>query len=343
MFKVYTGVGARHLGDVQEAARKAEEIGFDGLGFGEVSVDAFLPATLAAAATTRMTVGTSITLAFVRSPMATAYTAWGIQELSGGRFELGLGSQVRGHNERRFSVRWTPPTPRMREVIESIRAIWDCWQNGTPLSYTGKEYAFGLMPPEFNPGPVPGGPPKINLAAMNTNMLRLAGEIADGFLPHGFNSPKYVHEVELPNLEIGAKRAGRSLKDLTISGGGFVASGRTDEDVTRAFEAARRRISFYGSTRAYRPVFEIHGWQATGDALRELSFNGKWDEMPKLVTDEMVEAFALVTRYDQLGDKLRQRYGDYATRVSLDFPRDPEQETEIRRLLKELQGQPAPA
>ena len=334
--KVYTGVGSRHLAEVGPTARKAEELGFDGVSFGEVSQDAFLPATLVAANTSRMTVGTGITLAFVRSPMATAYTAWGIQELANGRFELGLGSQVRGHNERRFSVKWTPPTPRMREVMTAIRAIWDCWQNGTPLSFSGNEYAFSLMPPEFNPGPLPGGPPKINLAGINPNMVRLAGEMADGFLPHGFNSDLYMHEEVLPNLEAGARRSGRSLKDLEIAGGGFIISGRNSEEVSKNYEAARRRISFYGSTRAYFPVWEVHGWQSTGDQLREMSFRNRWSEMPGLITDEMVDALCLITTHDELPAAIQKRYGDYATRINLEFPRDEEGEAVTKKIIAEV-------
>lgn len=340
--KVYTGIGSRQLADVPAAARKAEQLGFDGLSFGEVSQDALLPAMLVAEHTTRLKMGT-LTLAFVRSPMATAYTAWGIQGLAGGRFELGLGSQVRGHNERRFSVSWTPPAPRMREVVTSIRAIWDCWQNGTPLNYEGKQYAFSLMPPNFNPGPVAGGPPKINLAAVNPNMIRLTGEIADGFLPHGFNTAKYVDEVILPHLEAGARRVGRSLKDIEIAGGGFTITGRTEEDLSRSYEAARRSISFYGSTLAYRPVFDIHGWTSTGDRLREMSLANQWDEMPKLVTDEMVETFCVIATHDDLADKLMKRHGSYASRLSLEFPRDAESEASITRVLKELQAQPGPS
>ena len=328
VMQIYTGLNTKKLADIPALAKKAEDLGFDGVGFGEVSVDAFLPATLSASSTSRLLVGTSISLAFVRSPMATAYTSWGIQELSNGRFELGLGTQVKAHNERRFSVPWVAPAPRLRELVNSIRAIWDCWQNGTTLNFQGEHYNFNLMPPEFNPGPLACGIPKINIAAMNTNMVQLAGEVGDGFLPHGFNTSKYVNEITLPELETGAKRAGRTLKDFTISGGGFIASGLDDKEVARQFEVVRRRISFYGSTRAYRPVLEVHGWEKTGDQLREMSKNNQWDEMPGLVTDEMVEAFALVGNYKDLPDMLKKRY-HYASRINLEFPKTAEAEEEI--------------
>jgi probable F420-dependent oxidoreductase len=230
----------------------------------------------------------------------------------------------------------------MREVITALRAIWDCWQNGTALSFSGNEYAFSLMPPEFNPGPVPGGPPKINLAGINPNMVRLAGEMADGFLPHGFNSDKYMTEAILPNLEAGARRAGRTLKDLEISGGGSIISGRNDEELAKNYEAARRRISFYGSTRAYFAVWEIHGWQSTGEQLREMSFRNRWSEMPGLITDEMVDALCLITTHDDLPSALQKRYGAYATRVSLEFPRDPEAEAVTKKIIAELHAQTAP-
>ena len=265
--------------------------------------------------------------------------SWNLQVLSKGRFQLGLGSQVRGHNVRRFSVAWTPPGPRMREYVESLRAIWDCWQHGTPLNYQGQDYSFTLMTPEFSPGPIPYDPPQVFIAAVNPYMCRLAGELCDGVLLHGLATQKYVQEVILPNLEVGARKAERSIKDVEVSGGGFILVGDGEEELQRSFEAARRRISFYGSTQVYRSVLAVHGWGPIGDQLREMSFKGQWEQMPRLVTDEMVEAFSVMGAYDDIAGKLKQHYGGYASRISLPLPEgDGAMREKVRGVLRELQS-----
>jgi len=337
--QVFTGVRSRQLSQVPIDVQLAEGVGFDGIFFSEMTLDPFLAATLGAEHSNRLSLGTSIALAFPRSPMTTAYMSWNLQVLSEGRFQLGLGSQVRGHNIRRFSVNWTPPGPRMREYILSLRAIWNCWQTGNPLNYKGQNYSFTLMPPEFSPGPIPYTEPSIAISAVNPYMCRLAGELCDGVLLHGFSTRKYTQEVILPNLECGAVKSGRKLDDIRINGGGFIVIGKTNQEVDQGIEEARRRISFYGSTQVYRTVLDIHGWGAIGDQLRELSLSGRWDEMPQLITDEMVEAFSIVGTYNTIGPQLRQYYGKFASQISLPLPegQSTEHEMELSGLLRELQ------
>ncbi|MBI4339616.1 MAG: TIGR03617 family F420-dependent LLM class oxidoreductase, partial [Chloroflexi bacterium] len=269
--KVYGGLGSYDLRGIPAQARRAEALGFDGVSFGEMAHDVFLLAALALEHTQRIQVGTSVAMAFPRSPMVVAYTAWDLQRMSGGRFELGLGTQVKGHNERRFSVKWTAPAPRMRDYIGSLKAIWDCWQHGGPLQYEGQHYAFSLMTPEFNPGPIEAPPPPVYVAAVGPAMCRMAGEAADGLLMHSFNTRRYTEEVVLPMVEQGAKRAGRSASDVMVSSGGMIATGASEAEVHAARENSRRRIAFYGSTRTYKGVLDLHEWGDTCLRLHELS------------------------------------------------------------------------
>jgi probable F420-dependent oxidoreductase len=334
--EVYAAAEAHRLEEVPAAAQKAEALGFDGVLFNESTLDPFLAAALAAEHTRRTQLGTSIALAFPRSPMTTAYAAWNLQALARGRFQLGLGSQVRGHIQRRFSIPWSAPAPRMREYVQALRAIWACWQGGTPLDYRGEHYRFSLMPPYFNPGPLPCEPPQVHVAAVGPVMCRAAGEVGDGVLLHSLNSATYVQEVVLPNLEKGARQAGRTLKDLTVAGGGFIVVGANEHEAAQAYEATRRRVSFYASTPAYRRVLEIHGWGAAADELRQLSLGGRWEEMPRLVTEAMMEVFCVVGTYGDIAPKIVQRFGGYATRTTLSLPRDGAGEEGVRHVIQEL-------
>lgn len=337
--KVYTGLGTRDLTPIPAQAERAEQLGFDGVSFGEFYTDSFLACLLALEHTQRLRVGPSVAIAFPRSPMIVAYLAWNLQQFSRGRFELGLGTQVRGHNVGRFSLPWTAPGPRLREYILALRAIFDCWQNGTPLNFQGEHYTFTLMTPEFSPPPLNVPLPPIQIAAVNPFNTRLAGEVCDGVMFHPFSTAKYVAEVSLPNLEAGLKKSGRSLKDIAISGGGFTATGATKEELSKALKEVRRRISFYGSTRTYKPVMEIHGWGDINDRLYEMSIKGEWDKMPNLVTDKMLETFCIMGTYDTIVPKIKERYGWYATRVSLPVPdSDPKKESRIREMITQLKG-----
>ncbi len=335
--KVYTGLPARELSEVPGQARRAEALGFDGVSFGELAHDVFLLAALAVEHTNRVAVATSIAIAFPRSPMIVAHTSWDLQRLSGGRFELGLGTQVKGHNERRFSVQWVPPAPRIREYAQSLRAIWDCWQNGTPLDYRGRHYSFTLMTPEFNPGPIEHPDVPVYVAAVGSVMCRVAGEVFDGILLHGFTTPRYTQEVILPMVEQGATRTGRSVdKDVTVSGGGFIATGATEEEVHRNREVIRRRISFYGSTRTYKTVLDLHGWGDTCLKLHEMSVKGQWDDMPGQITDPMLDTFCISGTYDEIAPKMKERYEAFASRISLAMPADPRYDDRMGALVEEI-------
>lgn len=336
--QVYTGVGGTGLKGVAEGAERAERLGFDGVTTSETGGDAFLPCVLVLEHTKRINVATSVAVAFPRSPMVTAYQSWMLQHYSGGRFQLGLGTQVRGHNERRFSVKWSAPGPRLREYLQSLRAIFDTWQTGKRLNYTGEHYTFTLMTPAFTPPKLSSDPPKVFISAVGPYNSRLAGELCDGISIHGFTTPKYVAEVTLPKLEAGAKAAGRTLKDLTITGGGFIVTGATEEEVGRAYERARTQVAFYGSTRTYKRVLDLHGWGDTCLKLHEMSVRNEWNQMPRLITDEMMEQFCIVGTYDTIVPKIRQRYGWYASRISFPMPAKPENEAAVRRIVAELRA-----
>ncbi|MCS7207204.1 MAG: TIGR03617 family F420-dependent LLM class oxidoreductase [Dehalococcoidia bacterium] len=318
--KVYAPLRGRTLAEVPAEARRAEHLGYDGVTLSELTTDPFLTATLAAEHTQQARVGTAIAVAFPRSPMVVAYEAWNLQAFSQGRFELGLGTQVKGHNERRFSVAWSAPGPRIREYVQALRAIWDCWQNGTPLNFRGQHYTFTLMTPEFNPGPIAHPRIPVYLAAVNPYMARLAAEVADGVLLHGFMTWKYIAEVALPAIEAGARKAGKSLKDVEISGGGFIVTGATEEEVLQNLEVTRRRIAFYASTRTYKAVMDLHGWGDVTLRLHDLTLQGRWKEIASLITDQMVDAFCVVGTYDSIFPRLKEKYAGHATRIALPLP-----------------------
>lgn len=326
-------IQGRDLWAVPKIIRWAEEVGYDIVTTSETSHDPFLPLVLAAEHSERLLLGTSVAIAFPRSPMVVAYTAWDLQKFSGGRLVLGLGTQVKGHNERRFSVRWTAPGPRLREYVLALRAIWDCWQNGTPLNFRGDHYSFTLMTPFFNPGPIEHPRIPVYIAAVNAFMARLAGEVCDGIRLHPFLSPKYLREVIIPAVRAGASRAGRSLENFGLAGAGFVITGRTGADLAPQREAVRRQLAFYASTRTYRPVMEIHGWGETVDRLHRLSLQGRWEEMAGLITDEMLETYATIGTYDEIADRLRERYGGLVTSVAMNLPLESPEDRELAREL----------
>jgi probable F420-dependent oxidoreductase len=341
--KVEAGIPTNDLRAVPEAAQRLERIGYDGITTPEIKNDPFLPLAVAAAATERIGLSTSAAIAFPRSPMITAMMAWDLQRASRGRFMLGLATQVKGHNERRFSAPWVAPAqPRMREYIGAVRAIWNTWQTGEKLAFTGKYYTHTLMTPEFNPGPLESGPPKITITAVGPYMARLAGEVADGVRMHGFCTAKYIEEVIWPQLRIGAERAGRDPRDLEVSGGGFIVTGATQTEVEQNREEARRRVSFYGSTRTYHGVFEAHGWTDIGPRLHEMSLKGQWDEMPKVVPDDVLEQFVVAGTYDQIVRLIKERFGGICTRISLALPlHTPEDEERATAMIRELHTEAA--
>ena len=307
-----------HLKDVPAVAEAAEAIGFDCLWTSETQHNPFLPIALIAEHTQKMKAGTAIAVSFARSPADLAYTAWDLAAQSGGRFILGLGTQVRGHIEKRFGMPWPEsPVGKLREQIQVMRAFWDCWQNDAKLRFNGEYYKIKLMSPFFNPGPIQHAEIPIYIAGVNTGLARLAGEVCDGFHAHPFNSPRYLRDVILPAIEEGLQKAGRAREDLALSVTAFVATTPEEENFARA------QISFYASTPSYRPVFGLHGWEDVAEKLSEHAARGEWGEMFGLVTDEILETFCLVTDEASLPVKLKERYEGIADRLTLYTPFTP--------------------
>jgi probable F420-dependent oxidoreductase len=304
------------------AAGAAEAAGYDGLWVGETRHDPFLQVFQVLAATRSITVGTSVAIAFARTPMTTASVAYDLARHAQGRFVLGLGSQVRPHIERRFSMPWSRPAARMREYVLALRAIWSAWQDGTRLDVRGEFYTHTLMTPFFAPPPHPAGPPRVFVAGVNTAMTEVAGEVADGFVMHPFTTRRYLDEVTLPALRRGREKVGRTLDGFDITGPSFVAVGRTEEEIAAAVAGVRARIAFYASTRAYRSVLELHGWGDLQPALARLAGEGRWGEMGGLVDDEMLRAFATVGAPDEVGPSLLAKLGGIATRLTLPAPHE---------------------
>jgi len=304
------------LSDVPAAVRAAEEMGFDALWSLENPSDPFLPLAIASTVTNKIKLGTAIALAFPRSPMSLAYTAWDLQKGSNGRFILGLGTQVKGHNEKRYSVKWHSPGPKMREIILALRHIWDCWQNGSPLNFTGQFYNFTLMPPAFNPGPISHPHVPIYIAGVNPYMCRLAGELCDGFHVHPFHSTKYLREAILPLIEEGAQKAGRTRQDIKLCSLAFVITGDNKREMDDMREKVRLQLAFYASTRTYKPVLDLHGWGEVSLRLHEKTARGEWSSMAQEISDEMLQAYAVEGAPDEIASLLKTKYKGLLDRVS---------------------------
>jgi len=284
--------------EIEDRARTLEADGYDGGATAETSHDPFFPLLLAARATERLELSTGVAIAFARTPMTMASIANDLQLASKGRFSLGLGSQIKPHIERRFSMPWSHPAARMREYILAMRAIWAAWNDGTKLDFRGDFYSHTLMTPFFNPGPNPYGPPKVYLAAVGELMTEVGGEVADGVIIHGFTTERYVKEVTLPAIERGLAKAGRSRADFEISGPLFVVTGTNEQELETARQAVQQQIAFYGSTPAYRPVLDLHGWGDLQPELNSLSKQGEWVKMGELIDDDVLDAFAVVAEPD---------------------------------------------
>jgi probable F420-dependent oxidoreductase len=304
------------LGDVPAIARAAEDLGFDGLWTAETRHDPFLPLALAAEHTRRVSLGSAIAVAFPRSPTVVAHAAWDLQAASGGRLILGLGTQVKGHIERRFSVQWTAPGPRLREYVLALRAIWDAWQTRGPVSFRGEHYAVTLTTPFFAPDPIEHPRIPVYIAAVNAYNLRLAGEICDGVHLHPFHSVKYLREFALPHIESGLARSGRPREAVRLASSVFMITGRGQEEIARARAHARAQIGFYASTRTYEPVLAAHGWQDLTPRLHRKSVAGDWAGMAALITDEMLDVFAVEAPLDGLRAALDERYGGLLDRIA---------------------------
>jgi probable F420-dependent oxidoreductase len=327
------------LRSIPQFARKVEAMGYDCLWTSETQHDPYLPLAVAATTTGHLKLGTAIAVAFPRSPMITAYIAWDLQKASGGRMILGLGSQVKGHNERRFSVKFESPGPRLREQVLAIHAIWDCWQNGANLNFKGEFYRFDLMTPMFNPGPIehPGIP--IYIAGVNQYMCRMAGEICDGLHIHPFHSLKYVRESVIPWTEEGMRKSGRRREHFTYATSTFVVAGDTDQELAANKRLVKQQIAFYASTRTYQRVLAAHGWQDLVPHLHRKSVEGDWNGMADLINEEMVDTFAVTGTYGTIGPKIRERYAGLIDRTALYQTHEPNlDDPRLARLVKEFNG-----
>ena len=327
------------LNDVPAIAKAAQEIGFAALWTQETQHDPFLPCALIAEHSETLRFGTAIAVSFSRSPANLAYTAWDLSAQSGGRFILGLGTQVKAHIERRFGMTWPESvTGKLREQIQVIHAFWDNWQNGTKLNFRGEYYKATLMSPFFNPGPLPPSPAlgegtgvrgfiPIYIAGVNTGLAKLAGELCEGFHAHPFNSPRYMKEVILPAIDEGLEKERRKRKDIAVSVTAFVATSPEEESF------ARMQIAFYASTPSYKAVMDLHGWGETAEKLSGFAAKGEWAEMPMLITDEMLHEFCLVTTQENLANDLKKRYDGIADRLTLYTPFTPGEKDEFWKSL----------
>ncbi len=321
--KVDGSIPTAKFSEVGAAAAEQERKGYDGVFTAETSHDPFFPLLLASQTTERIELGTSIAVAFARSPMTLAQTANDLQLASNGRFNLGLGSQIQPHIEKRFSMPWSHPAPRMREFVLAMRAIWASWNDRTKLSFKGEFYTHTLMTPFFDPGPNPHGVPKVFLAAVGQKMTEVAGEVCDGILVHGFTTERYLKEVTLPAIQRGLDKSGASRDAFEVSYPGFVVTGTNDEEIEKATAATKQQIAFYGSTPAYRPVLELHGWgdiQTELNALSKSDRTDKWQAMGKLIDDDILNAFAIVAGPDTVAARVRERFGGAIDRFSFYAP-----------------------
>jgi probable F420-dependent oxidoreductase len=309
----------RPLTEVAPEAAEAEAVGFDAIWFAEAGTDPFVPNAVASQATGSVQLGTAIAVAFGRSPLTVAQAAWDLNILSQGRFVLGLGSQVKAHIERRYSMPWSRPAARMREYIQALGAIWNSWESGDRLAFQGEFYTHTLMTPTFSPVVRDWGRPEVHLAAVGPLMTHVAGEVADGLRVHSFTTDRYLRDRTIPNLERGLQAAGRSRSDVEVSLPLMVGVGSDEHELEAARDLNRRRISFYGSTPAYREVLELHGWGDLQTELHALSVQQRWDEMAALVDDEVLAAFAVCGEVTAVAAELSRRYGDLVDRVSLYF------------------------
>ncbi len=324
---------------IAEAARRIEALGFDGATTPETGNDPFLPLMIAAEHTRGITLGTNVAIAFPRSPMVVAQIAWDLQRFCGGRFLLGLGSQVKGHNERRYSTPWTsPPGHRLREYVLCLKAIFKTFQSGARPDFSGRYYQFTLMSPFFNPGPMENGRVPVYISALGAYMARLAGELCDGVRLHPLITRRYATKVLLPAIQAGARAAGRPLTDVDIVGTPFIVTGRNEAEVEAAKAPLKLQIAFYASTRTYHTVLDYHGWSEAGLRLHQMSVQGRWPEMASLVTDEMLEEFAVVATYDRLVPRLKERWGGVFSTTFLGLPPGVQSDDDLlRQVVRDLQ------
>lgn len=318
--KIDGGLMTTDLRDVARLATWGEKLGYDGLWTAEAGHDPYLPIAAAAAATDHLTLGTNIAVAFPRSPLVHAQIAWDLQAATRGRFILGLGTQVKGHNERRYSTPWTAPGPRIKEMVKLLRHIWDVWQNGTRPGFDGTYYKFSLMTPFFAPAPIEWPHIPIYLAGVNPYICKVVGELCDGIHVHPFHSLKYIAETVRPNIEAGLAKSGRKSNDVTYATTAFVITGKDRDEIERAKGSVRQQLSFYASTRTYIGVLEAHGWGETCYRLSEKAAKGDWGGMASLITDEMLQVYAVEGTYDEIPGLIKKKYHGVIDRLGFYSP-----------------------
>jgi probable F420-dependent oxidoreductase len=328
------------LASIGADARLLEQIGYDGMVVEETKDDPFIIMALAAQATSRLKLATSVAIAFPRSPAVTAMSAWTLQKLSRGRFTLGLGTQVKAHIERRFGLAWSPAGPWMREYVGAVRALWECWQNGTKLDIHGSHYKINLVVPLFNPGAIEHPHIPIQLAAVNSFMCQVVGEVADGLRAHPVCTPSYIEKVMLPAVRAGAAKTGRSLDHFQVCMKPLVATAATEAELVPKVRDVRARIAFYASTPQYRAAFDHHGLGELADRLKLLSRAQRWEEMPQHITDDTLETFVIIGTYDAIAAKLCDRYGGVVTHCEFSIPvKSAADKERLRALAKAIQGE----
>ena len=318
--RVFTMLPMRHWRDAGPFAAAAEAAGFDAVMTVELGHDVFTPLALAALATERIELTPSIAVAFPRSPTVMASQAWDLQANSNGRFVLGLGSQIKGHNERRFGIPWSAPAPRLRDYVRALHAVWRCWETGGKLDYQSEHYKLTLMTPDFSPEPTGLPMVPVTIAAVGEAMLRVAGEVCDGVRLHPLCSRRYLEEVALPRIEDGMRRSGRKRANFDVFGGGFVVTGPDPKTVAAGMEWVRKRVALYGSTRTYTPILALHGLKELGAKLHMMSTQGRWNEMAAEVTNDVVRIFAACGTYDEIVGAVEARFGGLADAIEVNFP-----------------------
>ncbi len=328
-----------HIGEFAAGAALAESVGLDAVLVEETKDDPFQLLALGASTTERIQLGTSVAMAFPRSPTITAMSAWSLQKLSQGRFVLGLGTQVRAHIQRRYGFEWSAPAPWTRDYVNAMRAVWDCWQNGTPLDFESEHYNLNLMVPLFNPGPIDHPKIPVHIAAIGPHMCAVAGEVADGVRLHPVCTPRFIDEEVLPNVARGAARSNRDVDEVEICMKPLIGTAPDTDALERVIRTVRARVAFYLSTPSYRRTFELHGW---GDIAREastLSRENRWEELPGLVDDEMLHTVATVGTYAEIGAKLRERYVGRVDRIEFSIPVHNDHDAEVfRSILDEVRS-----
>ena len=328
-----------NIADFAAGAALAEQVGLDAVLVEETKDDPFQLLALGAAATTSIQVGTSVAMAFPRSPTITAMSAWSLQKLSGGRFVLGLGTQVRAHVQRRYGLDWSAPAPWIRDYVNAMRAVWATWQHGTPLDFRSEHYQLDLMVPLFDPGPIEHPEIPVHIAAIGPNMCAVAGEVADGVRLHPVCTPRFIDEEVLPNVSRGAARAGRDVDNVEVCMKPLIGTAPNQAALERVITTVRARVAFYLSTPSYRRTFELHGWGDIARQASDLSRSNRWEELPDLVDEEMLHTVATVGTYDEIATKLRDRYLGRVDRIEFSIPVSDENDAQqLRSILEEIRA-----